>query len=230
MKLICLVIICLHWINPLAILLLIFYCSFSEFLADEAATDGCTREQKKSYMKAMIELSSTPTEMPIIWKNGFFSGKHLLRKRMEYIMKKRTISKFKKGCAAFAACAAILASSSTILAYNPFQTATENDSNVMDLEFLEYTDINEHNIIDFSHSDLVFVTEDNIQIPVQENAASPYALICTHTFSNGTLSGHKSNSSGGCTVYVYNARRCTKCGHLEINELIKTITYVKCPH
>ncbi len=229
-KLICLVIICLHWFNPLAILLLILYGIFSEFIADEAATAKCTKEEKKDYINMMIELSSESAGMPIIWKNGFFSGKDILKRRMDYIMKKNTVSRFKKILAACITCVTIIASSSTIMAYSPLLTTTEEINGTFNTEFLEYGDMDNSASIDFSTSNIVFITKDNTQIPTQNNVVSPYALICIHSFIDGTVSTHNSNSSGGCTVTVYNARRCEKCGHLDIKEKIKTITYVTCPH
>lgn len=232
MKLICLVIICIHWMNPSAILLLVLYSVFSEFIADEAATDGYTREEKKAYIKTMIETASEFSQIPVVWKNDFFSSKNTLKRRMDYIMRKNMISKLTKGLAACAVALSVVASSSTIFAYAPLQTSSGNNSEFItsDGQFMKYVLDDNEILEDFSDSDYIFITDAGTETSVNGNEVSPNALICIHDFSHGTLQKHVSNNSGGCTMYVYDARQCEKCGHLEINDLIKTVTYVKCPH
>lgn len=82
--------------------------------------------------------------------------------------------------------------------------------------------------IDFSISDKVFVDLNGEQFPVFDSASS-YAL-CTHSMVDGYLNNHSSNSSGGCTVYVYTCQRCKKCGYLANAVYHSTVTYAKCPH
>lgn len=47
-KLLCLLAICLHFYNPLTLLTLLLYTSFSENIADQAATEGFTTEERKA--------------------------------------------------------------------------------------------------------------------------------------------------------------------------------------
>ena len=41
---------------------------------------------------------------------------------------------------------------------------------------------------------------------------------------------HSSNSSGGCTVYVYKCQRCEKCGYLANAVYQYKVVYPTCPH
>ena len=41
---------------------------------------------------------------------------------------------------------------------------------------------------------------------------------------------HKPKSNGGCSVEVYKAKKCSKCGYVEIGDLYATHIYVTCPH
>lgn len=99
---------------------------------------------------------------------------------------------------------------------------------IFEPEQLLFNDSDMTAFIDFSKSDKVFTAEDGTQIPL-ENDYSPYA-ICTHSMVNGTVSAHKRNGSGGCTVKVYTCQRCKKCGYLANAVYQSTHTYVTCPH
>ena len=140
----------------------------------------------------------------------------------------------KKGIAIVATALTVVASASTILAYEPF-VWTDEDGAVAstfgelgafsDGGIIKEIDIDEY---DFSISDILFIYEDGTQVAITEDA-SPHVL-CNHTMTSGYYSVHSSNSSGGCTVYVYNAQRCTKCGYIDVGSLHSTTTYPVCPH
>lgn len=53
---------------------------------------------------------------------------------------------------------------------------------------------------------------------------------CDHTYMAGEITPHSPTSDGGCAVKYYDAKRCTKCGAIVKGPLIKTVTYLKCPH
>lgn len=230
-KLLCLIIICIHWFNPVAILQLLAYCRLSEYIADRYAVADCSKEEKKEYVRMMIALSAKTDRMPAIWKNNFLGDKKIIKRRMEYVMKRETSKKMKKSVAVAAGALTMMMSFTTIFAYAPMQissgVATER---LMEEDgFAEYTDSNAFDYIDFAVSDLVFVSDNNEISYILEESNETKA-ICIHDFSSGNLNHHVANSSGGCTVYVYNARKCKKCNYLEINELINTISYKKCIH
>jgi len=63
-KLLSLLIICLHFFNPFAWLTLYLYTRFSEYIADEAATEGFTREECKAYASALVAQSGKTRQVP----------------------------------------------------------------------------------------------------------------------------------------------------------------------
>lgn len=225
-KLLCLLAICLHFYNPLTLLTLLLYTSFSENIADQAATEGFTTEEKKAYAVALVNLSARNRQVPVVWKNNLLGAKHTMKRRVEFIMvKNRKTSKI--GTAA-AILASVFLSGTTVFGYTPMQTVEIADSSPITEEFVSFNDST--NQSDYFINNLHFETENNEVIPVSESDLDGRALICTHNFKSGYADRHYSQSNGGCIVKTYTAKVCQKCGHLVIMDLIGTTNYPKCPH
>lgn len=225
-KLLCLLAICLHFYNPLTLLTLLLYTSFSENIADQAATEGFTTEEKKAYAVALVNLSARNRQVPVVWKNNLLGAKHTMKRRVEFIMvKNRKTSKI--GTAA-AILASVFLSGTTVFGYTPMQTVEIADSSPITEEFVSFNDST--NQSDYFINNLHFETENNEVIPVSESDLDGRALICTHNFKSGYADRHYSQSNGGCIVKTYTAKVCQKCGHLVIMDLIDTTNYPKCPH
>lgn len=228
MKLICVVIICVHWFNPIAILLLWLYSVTAEYICDAKATEGCSDSEKKEYAKLLTELASKEEELSMVWKNSLSGSEKLMRRRICYLMKRKSL--MKKGIAIATAVFTVFASSSTILAYEPFVSVDDNTIEASD--FSDYGEILEEtgsDSCDFSISDTVVIFDDGRQIPIMDEKDALYAL-CNHVMKDCYYHVHRSNSTGGCTVSVYNAQRCTKCGYIKTGSLYATYTYTVCPH
>ncbi|MGN0316261.1 MAG: M56 family metallopeptidase [Fusicatenibacter sp.] len=229
MKLICIVVICVHWMNPIAYLLLPLYSITAEYICDAYAIRGCTESEKKEYLQLIINLSAKDEPLSVIWKSNLSGSGKLLKRRINYMMKKRKTGMVKKGVTAVICAVTVFASASTILAYEPFWSTDEEAVEILEEgEFGNFTYSLTVEDLDFSNSNCVFVYEDGTQVPISDESSS-YAL-CNHVMESGYYNLHKSNSSGGCTIYQYNAQRCTKCGYTEIGTLNNTITYAVCPH
>lgn len=225
-KLLCLLAICLHFYNPLTLLTLLLYTSFSENIADQAATEGFTTEEKKAYAVALVNLSARNRQVPVVWKNNLLGAKHTMKRRVEFIMmKNRKASKI--GTAA-AILASVFLSGTTVFGYTPMQTVEVADSSPITEEFVSFKDST--NQSDYFINNLHFETESNEVIPVSESDLDGRAIICTHNFKSGYADRHYSQSNGGCIVKTYTAKVCQKCGHLVIMDYVSTTTYVKCPH
>lgn len=228
MKLICVVIICVHWFNPIAILLLWLYSVTAEYICDAKATEGCSDSEKKEYAKLLTELASKEEELSMVWKNSLSGSEKLMRRRICYLMKRKSL--MKKGIAIATAVFTVFASSSTILAYEPFAWTSANISEVSaSSDYGEILEENGSDSCNFSISDTVVVYNDGRQIPIKNEDNSLYVL-CNHAMKDCYYHVHRSNSTGGCTVHVYNAQRCTKCGYIKVGSLYATYTYTVCPH
>ena len=226
-KLLCLLAICLHFYNPLTLLTLLLYTSFSENIADQAATEGFATEEKKAYAVALVNLSVRNRQVPVVWKNNLLGAKHTMKRRVEFIMRKnRKTSKI--GTAA-AILASVFLSGTTVFGYAPMQTTEVPDSVLLteNASFIDTSTIQD-NI--FADSDIYFEADDNTNIIVNESNLEPRAIICTHNFKSGYSDLHYSKSNGGCEVKRYTAKICTKCNHLVIMDYVCTYTYAKCPH
>lgn len=233
MKLICIGIICIHWINPIAILLLFLYGVTAEYICDAKALEGHTDEEKKKYARLLIELSSEAEPLSVVWRNNLSGAEQLMRRRINYMMRKNKKGMIRRGIAIVASVIAVVGSASTIMAYEPFASVDSMDVEAVcegefgNFAFDEAAYINTDES-DFSISDTVFVYEDGTQVPV-DGDYSGYAL-CNHTMVSGYYNVHISDGKGGCTVKVYYAEKCTKCGYLDLGGLYATHTYTTCPH
>ena len=225
-KLLCLLAICLHFYNPLTLLTLLLYTSFSENIADQAATEGFTTEEKKAYAVALVNLSARNRQVPVVWKNNLLGAKHTMKRRVEFIMVKN--KKAGKIGTVAAILASVILSGTTVFAYTPMKTTEVTDSAAIP-QTASFKEANDSSNI-FSNSTIYFEADDHTVIPVDESNLEPRAIICTHVFKSGYSDLHYPNSKGGCTVKTYTAKVCQKCGHLVIMDLVSTTTYVKCPH
>lgn len=228
MKLIGVVIICIHWFNPIAILLLWLYSVTAEYICDAKATEGCSKEEKKQYARLLAELATEEEELSVVWKNSLSSSERLMRRRICYLMKRKSL--MKKGIAIVTAAITVFASASTILAYEPFMSGDQNTTKAVDMggmvTILKETNVNE---CDFSISDIVIIYEDGRQKPIVNKEDSLFA-ICNHVMEKCYLQVHRKNDSGGCIVHIYNAQQCKKCGYIKTGSLHSTHTYTVCPH
>ena len=224
-KLLCLLAICLHFYNPLTLLTLLLYTSFSENIADQAATEGFTTEERKAYAVALVNLSVRNRQVPVVWKNNLLGAKHTMKRRVEFIMRKnRKVSKI--GTAA-AILASVFLSGTTVFGYAPMQTTEAADSVQLN-ETVSFVDSASNN--PFANSNIYFETDEHVNILVNDSDLEPRAIICTHDFKSGYADVHNSKSNGGCEVKRYTAKICQKCNHLVIMDYVGTYTYAKCPH
>lgn len=224
-KLLCLLAICLHFYNLLTLLTLLLYTSFSENIADQAATEGFTTEERKAYAVALVNLSARNRQVPVVWKNNLLGAKHTMKRRVEFIMmKNRKASKI--GTAA-AILASVFLSGTTVFGYAPMQTTEAADSVQLN-ETVSFVDSASNN--PFANSNIYFETDEHVNILVNDSDLEPRAIICTHDFKSGYADVHNSKSNGGCEVKRYTAKICQKCNHLVIMDYVSTTTYAKCPH
>ena len=239
-KLLCLFVLCLHWMNPVAYLLLFLYIDTAEIVSDSVAVDGCTKEKRQDYASLLVLEAATSDIRPAVWKNNLSGHKNnkegkdfkTLKRRINYMMKEKKKGLLQRGIMVAVSALTIVAGAGTVLAYEPVPSSDVSFEDVVldfEPEQLLFDDSDFYATIDFSKSDKVFVAENGIQTSIIDNDTSTYAL-CTHSMVNGTVSAHKSNGKGGCTVKVYTCQRCEKCGYLANAKYHSTTTYAKCPH
>ena len=240
-KLLCLLVLCVHWMNPVAYLLLLLYIDTAEIVSDSAAVEGCSKEKRKDYAKLLVLEASTSDIRPVVWKNNLSGHKKdkegkdfkTIKRRINYMMKEKRKGMLQRGIMVAVSALTVVASAGTVMAYQPAQSSDESfeefisDDSIYDFGF---DDVNDSilNFIDFSESDTVYVDADGNEMVCQESSDT-YAL-CTHSMIPATFYTHSKNSSGGCTIKVYTCQRCEKCGYSANAKYSHTITYTKCTH
>ena len=240
-KLLCLLVLCVHWMNPVAYLLLLLYIDTAEIVSDSAAVEGCPKEKRKDYAKLLVLEASTSDIRPVVWKNNLSGhekakeGKDFktIKRRINYMMKEKRKGLLQRGIMVAVSALTIIAGAGTVLAYEAmpssdisFEDTMSDDS--FDVFAYNDTEFDEIDFPDFSESNCIFVGDDGILIACDESVET-YAL-CTHSMVNGKFYAHAPNSSGGCTVKVYTCQRCKKCGYLANKKYSHTITSTKCTH
>lgn len=237
-KLLCLLVLCLHWMNPVAYLLFYLYRDTAEIVSDGAAVEDCDKETRRAYATLLVLLASTPDILPAVWKNNLSGHKkksgramNIIKRRINYMMKEKRKGLLQRGIMVAVSALTIVAGAGNVLAYEAMPSSDINvrgDIDDSNLSFISF-ELDENDIFepDFSQSDSVFITMDGVQIPVYDYSSH---ALCTHSMVDGYLKTHAPNGSGGCTVKVYTCQRCKKCGYLANSVYKNTITYAVCPH
>lgn len=228
-KLICLLAICLHCFNPLTILTFLLYTRFSENIADEAAAEGCSDEERRAYAKALVKLSARTRQVPVVWRNNLLGDKkESMKRRVELIMNRN--KKASKIGTVAAVLASVILSGTTVFAYTPMQTVTnETYESTTQMKSLEFDNISTYND-SWGDSEIRFTGDNNITISINTDSIDSRALLCSHVYEYGYANTHTPLSNGGCVVKTFEAKHCTKCNHYVLVNCIGTVNYPKCPH
>ena len=241
-KLLCLLVLCVHWMNPVAYLLLLLYIDTAEIVSDSAAVEGYPKDKRKDYAKLLVLEASTSDIRPVVWKNNLSGHKKdkegkdfkTIKRRINYMMKEKRKGLLQRGIMVAVSALTIVAGAGTVLAYEAMPSSDESFSSVVLVDSLnDFGDdcIDITDSFDFSQGGSIFVDSNGIQTICTEStkSASFYAL-CTHAMVNGKFYTHAKNSSGGCTIKVYTCQKCKKCGYRANAVYSHTITSTKCTH
>lgn len=240
-KLLCLFVLCLHWMNPVAYLLLFLYIDTAEIVSDSAAVDGCTKEKRQDYASLLVLEAATSDIRPAVWKNNLSGHKNnkegkdfkTLKRRINYMMKEKRKGMLQRGIMVAVSALTVVASAGTAFAYELMQWSDGSFDETIwssEPEYAGYTNSDAiTDELDFSECDNIFIDENGEIVNIFSDEIDTH-ILCTHSMVNGYFYTHKSNSSGGCTVVTYTCQRCEKCGYLANKKYYSTTTYAKCPH
>lgn len=227
-KLLCLLAICLHFYNPLTLLTLLLYTRFSEYIADEAATEGFTLQDCKAYAAALVTHSGKTRQVPVVWRSNFGGKKQTIKRRVELIMARN--SKVSKIGTVAAVLGSVVLSGSTVFAYAPMQTMrTEVNDSISSVESVNLKFYQTANNT-WTDSQIHLNFSDNSTQLVESDSAETRAILCTHVYESCYAETHTSKSNGGCVVKTYRAKRCKKCNDIVLLELVNTNTFTTCIH
>lgn len=233
------IIIAMEWYNPLAYYLFKENIAVSEMFCDEAAVKSMNKEEKADYMRCIIAAAEQPhNAKKVIMTLGATKG--LSKERMMRIMGKNRKKVWKRGLAIGIMTFCFVFSSIPALAYKEPMEIEIMDAGTIDKWKGTYifrngseTRISYFESVEFSQNGYTFINEAGevfFDETIELNSENKARVICAHSYESGDASTHDVNSDGSCTVIVYSAQRCSKCGHLKIGSRISTITYDVCPH
>lgn len=240
------VIIAMEWYNPLAYYLARENMAVSEMLCDETAVKGMSKEEMMNYMECIIAAADKNQNEKLVTAT-LGTSKSLTEERIKRIIKKNSKKIWKKGIAVGIMVSCFLVSSIPALAYKEptvwreeegkpvwSETTTiwmfvEDGYDTMLGEEWKNPDWN----VDFGLGDQLFIDENGEVYPVKDsdlNSNDQVKAACDHNYVMGDYHVHKVNSSGGCTVTTYSAKRCTECGDTKDVTEKSLLTYEACPH
>lgn len=234
-RLVALLIMALHFFNPLAYLLAYETGKACELACDEKVTKNFSEEQLAHYMHLLVNIVVySPFQA---YTNSFSGNSQKTIKERIFMMKHPHKTKL----AVLICCMMFTVLFSTLPAaayefpqvektdsYDPDTTEVDYMFTTSDTSpYEEETDPNE---IYFRTSDYFFIDEEGNLFSGSESSSIAPQSSCSHTYVSGYLYEHAKNSKGGCTYTKYSAKRCSKCGAIKDKTRILVSTYDVCPH
>lgn len=232
---------CLHWYNPFVWFFLPVYSYSAECLCDYKVIQRfSSHTERKEYATLLLNIASTESPFPKIWKNNFFVSKKIVKRRLLYIMNTTGVSKKIMLYGALSLLCLIILPLTTY-AYTPLEQTTafspDEDSKLTEeiITLINETPSNYADpydkLVNFSSSNECIILEDgSVLDSAVPNSSGESRVSCSHTYENGYVYHHTVNKSGGCTITRYSAKICTKCKYKKNMVKISTATYVKCTH
>lgn len=238
-RFLCYVVIVFHFYNPLAYYLYRECVMVSEMISDETALKGRNKRQKAAYMRCMITASQKADRINTV-SPTFGISKHLLKRRMERIMKTNNKKVLNRSMTVVAVIFCLLTSSIPAMAYEESHTFTQTNQERWEItDFAVFvpdgaanTVTPEIDYMNFDKDNSIFIDEEGAiyYCNDEQNSKEQSRNACSHDYVSGKLMNHDKKSDGSCVVVTYNAMKCTKCGDLIRGEDISAITYKSCPH
>lgn len=244
-KVILALVVFLNFYNPFVYYLLYQWNLVSEMYCDEKVIVNKSLRETKDYINLLIDFSENQKEqtMPIV---GLNLSEKQLKERIENMkrMKKmgKGFGKMSRLAGGVMIALAVFVSSLTVYAYEerqiqyfdmPYEKVDnfilynnweENGCTEIDIKYDAYEKyVNTKDII-------FFVSEEGKAYYDVHMETDQMYRACSHTYSSGTLAKHVKDGKGGCKMDYYDAKYCTKCGHVVMGDFIRAVTYAVCPH
>lgn len=220
-KLLLLVVLALHWYNPICYFLYREASVVCEMNCDHEVVRDCDEAVRQRYCNLMLELATKNHTEKEGYAIGLVNSNAAAYKRRILEMKTNRRCKFLLSCVIMLT--VCLVGSITAFAYEPPQKM-----DLQDFKYeAEYTFSFPIEFIEPLQYDRFFIDEEGNIFPLgEENDIA----ICTHNFVKGKLSEHIKNSDGSCVVTTTEAWRCSICGYIKNGDVISEFKSTVCPH
>lgn len=240
-------------LNPIVHILKTRIGHYEELYADACACTGVSKDDRKAFAYALLDLPTTFLKDPKarIKGLGFKNDKRLLDERVSHIVKNEycNYTPFKIAYVAIISIIMFILSAIPAISYN-LPAALASDDDAIKFESLDTFDINtlptEKRMDPLSGSEplstnnfysllnsLDFTTDDSYCIDENgtvSNITTSTHMDCEHLFIKVYVSHHDEKSDGSCIVTIHQAQKCTNCEDTKITEHYTTTKFEKCPH
>lgn len=243
----------ISWFNPILYLLCKNMENCEELAADASACKGASKEDRKAYQTAILDLSTMLANTPHMPVKAFgfkrksnkFTIERILAMSNQRIYKHKTL---KLTTTVFLSATIFLMSSIPALSYIlPPKLESEN-MNISSIDMIRVDSLPSENDVrlfsspqeleselysftndlDFSKSAWYCVDENGVIY--DEKTLKHFNISCNHNYIAAQTSLHSKGPSEGCSIDYYSAKRCTTCGYILETDHIATTTYTKCTH
>ena len=228
-KYIGLLVMAVHWYNPLVYVLFHEVSVISEMYCDSIVISGKGEEERRKYSSLILTLA---TQDGYAGKEKFFIGMADSRSKNVY---KRRVLEMKRHTQHKAVLSVIMtavigmAGVGTNFAYDspntvsgPVDYDSDGDANFI----MESAEPGKMEL----PSDYFFIDDSGLVYDISSPDINN-RTICFHDFSiHGTWNNHKKDGKGGCVVKSYDAFLCSKCSDVKVAKLKSTATFNPCPH
>lgn len=231
-KLLALVMICIHFYNPFVYYILYKWGVVAELCCDAKVLAGKNKEEVKEYGLLVIRMAEDKKEHRLLPVMGFNIQNKEMEERIKTMKKReKKVKPLVRMLGAGVMCMAMFVSSLSVFAYDT-KSVWFTDELGGEIYFCEGDSYLDEMLLPVAKDgEWGFVAEDGIRIPEMNDGRETSTYdTCRHSYVLGTLKQHSRNANGGCTIEVYEAKKCSKCGAEKIGDLIRTLSEVKCPH
>ena len=224
-----LLVMAVHWFNPL-VYVLFHECSVvSEMYCDSAVISGKGDDERRKYSNLILTLA---TRNEHDGKEKFYTGmadgrsKHVYKRRL---LEMKTHAQHNTVLSFILTVMIGMSGVVTTFAYDSPDTVSgplENDSGG---EAWFMAEPEESEQMKLPAND--FFTDDSGRFHAVSNSDTNNGAVCVHDFCiHGTRNYHKKDGKGGCLVKSHDAFLCYGCSDVKILKLKNTVTYSSCPH
>lgn len=242
LTIICYVILMLNFYNPFAYYLLYEWKRVVELACDEKVMECMMDEERKKYGLLLVDMAEKEMFVQTTYSLGFgISRKKLITERVENVMNKRKMNGLKRVLAGWLMLAVTFVSSLTVFAYEPDVLLEVDKIYGESLDIIVLDDVANIEEIELGEESVMFKSEGyqkemfyideegNLVVEeIGENGASTMS-ICAHSYVDKKIAYHI-KAGNGCTIKIYDAKICQKCGKIKSKTLYETRTYAKCSH
>jgi len=223
-----LLVVAIHWFNPLSYFLYHELSSIGEMYCDNGVLEGQGEAGRREYGELLLQIAvrKAPSNRYSLFVGMADIGYQRIIKRR--IMEMKIVRKNKMLFSAIVMVSILILGGLTAFAYeSPYKITENHNDNVS----FEYKLKEEDDIVEPMLYDQYFVDENGTVYEI-EDLDSSERIGCVHNYinSNMILTKHIKNNNGGCTTIKYKTQKCTICASILVGDKISTTIYEKCPH